>query len=98
METDFSRINLTYLIGARDLARAAPARAPVMLGVPEPLVALLTAVTPETLARVGDIRTPLIVPRQALWWWERLLTALNEERPEAVQDILDHARLLLVGE
>jgi hypothetical protein len=96
--TDFSHINLAYLIGARDLAREAPAQAPVLLGVPEPMVALLTALSPETLARVGDIRAPLLVPRQAPWWWERLLTAIHEERPEAVQDILDHAGLLIVVE
>jgi hypothetical protein len=96
--TDFSRINLAYLIGARDLAREAPAQAPVLLGVPEPMVALLTALPPETLARVGQIPAPLLVPRQASWWWERLLTAIHEERPEVVQDILDHAGLLIVVE
>jgi hypothetical protein len=73
-------------------------RAPVLLGVPDSIVGLLTASTPEALARVGGICPPLIVPRPAPWWWERLLTSLHEGRPEAVRDILDHASLLMAGD
>ncbi len=37
-DIDFSRVNLQYLICARDLARVDPERTTVLLGVPDDLV------------------------------------------------------------
>jgi len=65
---DFSRVNLQYLIGARDLARDYPERAAVLLGVPDALGQRLAELGAEALSAVVAIKAPLIVPRQAPWW------------------------------
>jgi hypothetical protein len=94
-DADFSRINLQYLICARDLVRRTPQRAPLLLGVPGPLGELFGTLSPDTLAAVTGIRPPLLVPRQEPWWWERLLRALQSEHPEEIAVILEHAGLLM---
>lgn len=95
LDADFSRVNLHYLICARDLARQAPERVPLLLGVPDALGRLLAAVTPEELSAVTGIKAPLLVPRQEPWWWQRLLRAMRDGRGEEVQAILEHAGLLV---
>ena len=49
-DVDFSRVNLQYLIGARDLARASPQRAAVLLGIPDRLAQRLAELSAEELA------------------------------------------------
>jgi hypothetical protein len=98
VDLDFSRINLAYLINARDIARAIPDRAPVLLGVADPLGQILAGLTADTLAGMSQIKPPLLVPRQEPWWWERLLAAIHAQCPDAVQDVLDHAGLLMADE
>ena len=64
MEMDFSRVNLEYLIQARDLAREDPEVVTVLLGMSHELVHLLAETTPQELAQVIVIKPPLLVPRQ----------------------------------
>ncbi len=92
---DFSRVNLHYLICARDLARASPARAAVLLGVPEDLGQLLAELDAEALAAVTEIKAPLLILRQEPWWWKRLFTALRADRPDEVQSVLEQAGLIV---
>ena len=92
---DFSRVNLHYLICARDLARTSPARAAVLLGVADALVQLLAQLKPETLVAVTEIKAPLLVLRQEPWWWKRLFAALRADRPAELQTILEQAGLFI---
>ena len=94
---DFSRVNLHYLICARDLARASPARAAVLLGAPEALGQLLAQLDPEALAAVAEIKAPLLILRQEPWWWRRLFAALRTGRPEEVQTVLEQAGLIIAN-
>jgi hypothetical protein len=96
-DVDFSRANLQYLISARDLARAYPQRAAVLLGVPDALGQRLAALNAEALAGVVAVRAPLLIPRQAPWWWERLFTALQDGRPEELRAVLGQAGLLVAA-
>lgn len=94
MRMDFSRVNLEYLIQARDLARKDPEVVAVLLGMPCKLAHLLAETTPEQLAQVIEIKPPLLVPRQELWWWQRLFKALREGRPGEIEAIIEHASLM----
>jgi hypothetical protein len=94
---DFSRVNLHYLICACDLARASPARAAVLLGVPGTLVQLLAQLDAEALAAVTEIKAPLLIPRQAPWWWKRLFAALRADRREEVRTVLEQASLIIAN-
>ena len=94
---DFSRVNLHYLICARDLARASPARAGVLLGVSDALGQSLAQLDPEALAAVAEIKAPLLILRQEPWWWKRLFAALRMGRPDEVQTVLEQAGLIVAN-
>ena len=94
---DFSRVNLHYLICARDLARASPARAGVLLGVSDALGQSLAQLDPEALAAVAEIKAPLLILRQEPWWWKRLFAALRTGRPGEVQTVLEQAGLIIAN-
>ena len=94
MECDFSRLNLQYLIHARDLARQDPERCAVLLGISQKLANLLSEVTPESLAQFVDIKPPLFAPRQGSWWWSRLFKAMHEGQPSEINVVLEHLSLV----
>jgi hypothetical protein len=96
-DVDFSRVNLHYLICARDLARASSARAAVLLGVPDALVQLLAEMDAEALAAVTRIKAPLLIPRQEPWWWERLFAALRANRQDELQSVLEQAGQMIAN-
>ena len=68
MEIDFSKLNLQYLVRARDLARFDPDLAAGLLGVSSEIVALLGRATPEQFAAIASIKVPLVIPRGERWW------------------------------
>ena len=71
MHLDFSHLNFQYLIQARDLARQDRQRAGVLLGIPDEMVCLLPDLSPQLLAQILQIKPPLVIPRQEIWWWSR---------------------------
>jgi hypothetical protein len=95
MDWDFSKVNLEYLIRARDLTRSNPRAGPVLLGISDELGQLLSEISPRELALITQFKPPLIVPRHAAWWWRRLLNALQDGNPEELRVILDHAGLFI---
>ena len=97
MPFDFSALNLAYLIQARDLVIADPGRAGVILGLSDPMIALLPELTPQRLAAVAGISHPLMRPCQGTDWWSRLLLALDNGHEAEVQALLYHATLHLVA-
>jgi hypothetical protein len=97
MKVDFSRLNLQYLIQARDLALQVPERLPQLLGISKSMAALLARVTPEDLCQIVQITHPLFVPRAEPWWWQRFLRALRGGRQEEVDAVLAHAALVVTG-
>lgn len=96
-DIDFSRVNLQYLIGARDLARGYPERAALLLGATDTLVRLLAELDPAALVAVADVKAPLLVLREEPWWWHRLFTALRSGRPDELQAVLEHAALIVAN-
>ena len=96
-DVDFSRVNLHYLICARDLARASPARAAGLLGAPDTLGQLLAELDPEALLAVTEIKAPLLIVRQEPLWWKRLFVALQANRPDEVQTVLEQAGLIIAN-
>lgn len=94
MEMDFSRVNLEYLIQARDLAREDAEVMAVLLGVPRKLAHVLAEVTPEELTQIIAIKPPLLVPRQEPWWWQRLFKAVRAGRPDELEAVIEHASLM----
>jgi len=97
MQFDFSELNLAYLIRARDLVIAHPGRAGAMLGISDPMVALLPDLTPERLAAIAGIHHPLIFPHQDIGWWSRLLRALEDRQRAEIATLLDCAAITLVA-
>ena len=97
-DIDFSRVNLQYLICARDLARVDPERTTVLLGVPDDLVQLLAELDAAVLGAVTEVRVPLLVLRQEPWWWHRLFTALQAGRADELHAVLEQAGLMVASE
>ena len=97
MDWDFSKVNAEYLIQARDLARSNPRAAAMLLGLSDDLVQLLSEISPREVALITQFKPPLIAPRHAAWWWQRLRNALQAGNPEELRIILDHAGLLVDG-
>ena len=94
MEWDFSRVNTEYLIQARDLTRSNPRMGAILLGVPDDLSQLLSNVSAHELSLMTRFVAPLITPRHSVWWWQRLLHALQEGDTEELRVIMDHAGLI----
>lgn len=97
MEVDFSIINLQYLIYARDIAREDPEVAATVLGLSIELAELLAQTSSESLAKVAQIKVPLLIVRGEAWWWSRLFSALTDGSAEEVDVILDHASLAVLS-
>lgn len=97
MDIDFSKLNLQYLVRARDLAQVDPELAASLLGVSTEVVSLLGRTSPEHLSVLAAIRVPLVVPRGERWWWVRLLEVVAEGDSDQVQSVLDHAGLILTA-
>ena len=95
MDWDFSKVNLEYLIQARELARSNPRAGSLMLGVSDEFIQLLSEMSPRELALITQFKPPLIGPRHAAWWWQRLLSALQTGNPDELRVILDHAGLFI---
>ena len=95
MNGDFSQLNLEYLIQARDLAIANQRQAGAILGIPDALAGLLPELTPKMLASLTRIPQPLIMPRRDLWWWSRLLVALQDGQSAEIETVMDQAALIL---
>ena len=96
VNSDFSRLNLEYLIQARDLAVADPHRAGTILGIPDALTGLLLELTPKMLASLTRIHHPLITPHRDLLWWSRLLVALQDGQPGEIETVIEQASLILI--
>ena len=97
MNLDFSHLNFQYLIQARDLARQDRQRAGVLLGIPDEMVCLLPDLSPQLLAQILQIKPPLVIPRQEIWWWSRFLVALRDGQSAELETIMDQALLILGG-
>jgi len=92
---DFSQLNLEYLIQARDLAIADQRQAGAMLGISDAMVGLIPKLTPKMLASLTRIPHPLISPRRDVWWWSRLLVALQDGQSTEIETVMDQASLIL---
>ena len=97
MDIDFSRVNLRYLIQARDISREDPERAMLLLSLSKEFVHLLGRVRPEELAQILEIKVPLLLPRHEAWWWARLLQTLQEGSPEEIEAVMKHIELVAVS-
>ncbi len=95
MNCDFSHLNLEYLVQARDLSIANQRQAGAVLGIPDALARLLPELTPKMLASLARIPQPLITPRRDVWWWSRLLLALQDGHPIEIEAVMDQAALIL---
>ena len=95
MNGDFSQLNLEYLIQARDLAIANQRQAGAILAIPDALAGLLPELTPKMLASLTRIPQPLITPRRDVWWWSRLLLALQDGQSTEIETVMDQASLIL---
>ncbi|MCP4287201.1 MAG: hypothetical protein GY792_22615, partial [Gammaproteobacteria bacterium] len=41
------------------------------------------------------IPQPLITPRRDVWWWSRLLLALQDGQPAEIETLMEQAALIL---
>jgi len=94
MSWDFSHLNLEYLIQARDLAIENQGRAGAILGIPDAMVGILPDLTPQLLANITRINQPLVTPRQDVWWWSRLLVALQDGQSAEIEAVMAHALVM----
>ena len=94
MNWDFAHLNLEYLIQARDLAIEDQGRAGAILGIPDAMAGILPDLTPQLLADITRINHPLVIPRQDVWWWSRLLVALQGGHPAEIETVMALASLI----
>jgi len=94
MNWDFAHLNLEYLIQARDLAIEDQGRAGAILGIPDAMAGILPDLTPQLLANISRFNHPLVTPRQDVWWWSRLLVALQDGQPAEIETVMAHALVI----
>ncbi|MBT2988843.1 MAG: flagellar transcriptional regulator FlhD [Candidatus Thiodiazotropha sp. (ex Ctena orbiculata)] len=97
VKVDFSNINLEYLIHIRDIAREDPAVAAPLLGMSPELATLLAQAPSEYLAKISEVKVPLMAARGDAIWWYRLFKALVEENREEVEVVLQAASLAVLS-
>ena len=97
MKIDFSSVNLHYVIHVRDIAREDPNVAAPLLGMSPELAALLAQVPSEYLAKIAQVKVPLLAARGDPMWWSRLFKALVDENPDEVESILDAVTLAILS-
>jgi len=94
MKCDFSKINLHYLIQARDIAKEDSEHAAIILGMDKQLSTELAKLSPDVLSMVSRIKVPLIGPHRHTVWWQRFFQALDDGRADEAQAIMEHASLI----
>lgn len=97
MKIDFSSINLHYLIHVRDIAREDPNIAAPILGMSPELAVLLAQAPSEYLARIAQVKVPLLAARGDPMWWSRLFKALIDENPDEIESILKAVTLAVLS-
>ena len=95
MNSDFSRLNLEYLIQARDLVIVNPHRAAAILGTTDAMTTILADLSPRLLAGIARINHPLLTPHRDVLWWSRLLAALQDGQSAEIEAVLEQASLIL---
>jgi len=97
MKIDFSSVNLQYLIHVRDIAREDPDVAAPLLGMSPELAGLLAQAPSEYLAKIAQVKMPLLAARGDVVWWDRLFKALIEENPEEIDAVIQAASLAVLS-
>ncbi len=97
MKIDFASFNLQYLIHVRDIAREDPDIAARLLGLSPELAGHLAQVHSESLARIAQIKLPLVVARGDSTWWCRLFRACLEDNPAEIEVVLQAASLAMLS-
>ncbi len=95
MNIDFSQINLQYLIQVNQLAQHDPVLTTAITGIPDETALLLGSLTPGDLTRLSLIKSPLLTPHPAPWWWARIFAALRDGRKEEIKTLLEQTATLL---
>ena len=95
MNSDFSRLNLEYLIQARDIAIENQHQAGAILGIPDAMTSILSDLTPHLLTDITRISHPLITPCRDVLWWSRLLVALQGGYASEIAAVVEQASLML---
>lgn len=93
---DFSSLNLQYLVQARDLAKQDRLLAATLLNFPDEMTGMLADLSPQSLSQIANIKIPLLLPHQEIWWWSRLLTSLERGRIDEVVAVSNHLPLIIV--
>jgi hypothetical protein len=97
MKIDFSNINLQYLIQFRDVAREDPDLAASLMGMSPELAQLLAQVPGDYLAKISNVKIPLLTVRGDVIWWYRLFMALSDENSDEVEAVLRSANLAVLA-
>lgn len=97
MKIDFSSVNVEYLIHVRDIAREDPEMAAPLLGMSPELASLLAQAPADYLAKIAQVKVPLIAARGDTVWWYRFFKALVEGNTEEVDAVLQAASLAVLS-
>ena len=58
------------------------------------MAGILADLTPQLLARLTRIDHPLVTPRPDVWWWSRLLVALQDGQSMEIEHVMAHAAVI----
>ncbi len=97
MKIDFASFNLQYMIHIRDIAHEDPDIAARLLGLPPDLAEHLVQIHSDSLAKIAQVKLPLLVARGDSVWWCRLFRALVEENPAEIDAVLQAASLTMLS-
>jgi len=95
MNIDFSQVNLQYLIQVNQLAQHDPVLTTAVTGMSDETALLLSSLTPGDLTQLSLIKSPLLTPHPAPWWWSRVFTALRDGRKEEIKTLLEQMATIL---
>lgn len=85
MNANFSSFNAEYFLAVREAIWRNPVAGSVLFGASHEFLNALSQLTPHQLAKLVNVRMPLVVPRQDRTWWTRFLRAVTDgDRSELV--------------
>lgn len=89
MDTDFSSFNAEYFLAVRDAFKEDPVAGAMLFGASPEFLESLAQLTPHQIAKLINVKMPLVVPRQNSMWWTRFLRAITDG---------DRAELMVLSE
>lgn len=96
MDVNFSTFNAEYFLAVKDVIRQDPTAGAVLFGTSHEFLQCVSQLTPHQLAKLVNVKMPLVVPRQNPTWWTRFFRAITDGDRSELVTLSDEAGYYLI--